>query len=1299
MPLLKVAGLLLQLTYPSWCGTVPFFTLGVFMALLDTQLSWARILGRRGQWEQVTQVLGSTLSETKSNNAAVLYYLSHAYFNLEQYEQALEPNSKAVELEPLNTAWRKRLAATLERCGKHAEASAHWTILSDRQPNSAEWHFRLAKAFLKISKTTDAIDELRLATSLEPSNETYASDLARLLRSRKIYWEEVKLRESSTYEFSPTLEHDYGTALLFMNRPHEAREHFLAALRSNTKNADWAFDTGRAYELTGDLETAQTYYLQAIRHDRKLESAKYGIGVFHEKRGDWYAAADSYKKMADGDITNGDLQYKTGLAFDRCFLWEKASTYYEKAIISDPSIGRWHYKLGLASERTGDWELASKAYHFAGNSFNNPYWFFRSGLAQLELRNYEIAYHEFYASCSAFASKLVPEELESDNDRDYLATLTIRSVPPRNQNRTSWFKNRGLINFRAGRFIDAAQDFRLAIDGARYHDKELFLFLGVCLAKEGEFRSASLALRETRIFKWQDGINVEKMTQDPNAKNLLEYTEYYQSLDIDENQVIWQSNGGESIGCHPLALYEAMLEDPVYSSMRHVWVLNHENSEVPPIVAANPNVAYTRRHSDGYRRALATAKFLVNNATFPGYFIRKEGQNYLNTWHGTPYKTLGKDMKGEPFKHAAFVRDMLQASHLISPNAHTTSVLVDSHDIRGLFSGKLAELGSPRVDRTLNISESRLSEIRKLIGVELGEKVVLYAPTWRGATNSAVTNVDRLQSDLDYLSGLDAKIVFRAHRLEEASLKASSINAIVVPESIDTNELLAAVDLLITDYSSIFFDFLPLERPVIFYMPDQEEYENERGLYLSNDELPGEVTTTIEDAAALVTDFLQDGFSLHQKHQNAKDRFCPSEDGLASGRVLNFWLTNEPSSSEINLQDSKKTILFQQSMIPTGMSASFLNLISKLDSDRFRIVLLVEPRLVIQELGRLETMNRLPSNVQVIGRSGGRVMTPEQSWINSTMEKRYNLPSTLMEERYYESFAQEFKRIFGFAHFDAIVQFDGYVPFWGALLAAGGSAETRRVTYLHNDMEEEWKKRWPNLESIFNQYAKFDKLISVSETMSEINRSNISKPFSIDPTKFVACENVINGSSIISSAGEEMDQDLKGLFLTGDSVFVSSGRLSIEKDHRKLIDAFKKHILRYPKSHLLILGDGPLRAELTGQISSEGLSRYVTLAGRRSNPYPYVKAADCFILPSNHEGQPMVLLEAMVLGKKIIVTDIPGSAHVVRNEFGLIVENSVDGLVRGLQAYESDELPFRAFDWQQYEVETVSSFLTTVGLI
>ena len=142
----------------------------------------------------------------------------------------------------------------------------------------------------------------------------------------------------------------------------------------------------------------------------------------------------------------------------------------------------------------------------------------------------------------------------------------------------------------------------------------------------------------------------------------------------------------------------------------------------------------------------------------------------------------------------------------------------------------------------------------------------------------------------------------------------------------------------------------------------------------------------------------------------------------------------------------------------------------------------------------------------------------------------------------------------------------------------------------------------------------------------------------------------------------------------------------------KLINAFNRIHAEISKTELLILGEGPLENELIRHVSELGLNNSVHLLGRLSNPFPLMKRSDCFILSSNHEGQPMVLFEAIILNKPIIATDIIGARSVLNNRTGVLVDNSEDGLYSGMRDFIENKLTFNDYDIEDYQNNAIEMF-------
>ncbi|HEF8718901.1 TPA: glycosyltransferase, partial [Campylobacter jejuni] len=231
----------------------------------------------------------------------------------------------------------------------------------------------------------------------------------------------------------------------------------------------------------------------------------------------------------------------------------------------------------------------------------------------------------------------------------------------------------------------------------------------------------------------------------------------------------------------------------------------------------------------------------------------------------------------------------------------------------------------------------------------------------------------------------------------------------------------------------------------------------------------------------------------------------------------------------------------------------------------------------------------------------------------------------------------------------------------------------------------------PYLEQNFKCYKNYKKILSVSKQTNEQNKKNLAYKYNIAETTFDFLENMINNEDIIEKSKEKLDKKLEKKYFKKDyKIFINIARLSIEKDQAKLIQAFKVINDKYPKTLLLILGEGPLKEDLEKLIKDLKLDKKVFLLGRIFNPFPYLKKADCFVMSSNHEGQPMTLLEALVLNKAIVATDIPGNVSVLDNRGGLIVENNVNGLISGMERFLCGKIENKIFNYTQYNLKIMS---------
>ena len=162
--------------------------------------------------------------------------------------------------------------------------------------------------------------------------------------------------------------------------------------------------------------------------------------------------------------------------------------------------------------------------------------------------------------------------------------------------------------------------------------------------------------------------------------------------------------------------------------------------------------------------------------------------------------------------------------------------------------------------------------------------------------------------------------------------------------------------------------------------------------------------------------------------------------------------------------------------------------------------------------------------------------------------------------------------------------------------------------------------------------------------------------------------------------------------------FITIGRLSPEKNHRALIDAFSQFVQNGHNAMLYILGDGPLRKEIEAQISQLGLSERVIMTGNIRNPFAIMKCCDCFILPSLHEGQPMVIHEARVIGLPIIMSKFSSAEGSMLPGGQYLIGTNKEDILDGLNAFIDGRVPCEyVFDASQYNREAYEEFLCAIG--
>ena len=347
------------------------------------------------------------------------------------------------------------------------------------------------------------------------------------------------------------------------------------------------------------------------------------------------------------------------------------------------------------------------------------------------------------------------------------------------------------------------------------------------------------------------------------------------------NSILFESFQGKVIGDNPYAIFqEVLLRNPSFELL----------FTVTSKTKAPEGARGIKHGSIAWLKALATSRVLVNNTNFPGYFRKRDAQRYIQTWHGTPLKRLGRDIV-DVVPTGSYLKMMdREASYwdfLVSPSAYCSEIFPSTFG----YSGTILETGYPRNDILVNQTQKR-DLIRRSLGIADGKQVVLYAPTWRDSQRTATGNWKPVNF-LDGSLGDNFTVLFRGHTNTHSAHSAKVIGAAIdVTTYKNVAELYLAADVLVTDYSSSMFDFSVTGKPMIFLTPDFDDYVAKRGFYFDFEQLaPGPILRDSSFLRKALESIDSQKVQYAERYQAWQQKFNKLEDGLASKRVVDATLT------------------------------------------------------------------------------------------------------------------------------------------------------------------------------------------------------------------------------------------------------------------------------------------------------------------------------------------------------------------------------------------------------------------------
>jgi len=381
-----------------------------------------------------------------------------------------------------------------------------------------------------------------------------------------------------------------------------------------------------------------------------------------------------------------------------------------------------------------------------------------------------------------------------------------------------------------------------------------------------------------------------KIIKGPNRLKIAKeftYKHRYIKQPMLDNVVLLESFFGKSYSDSPKYIFEK-LNEMYPGKYEYVWILDKKTKLPYP-------AKQIRRFSFAYYKYMARSKYIVFNSRQPKWFVKRKGNVFLETWHGTPLKKLVFDMdevvSASPMYKKTFYIQSRSWDYLVAANKFSEEVFKRAF----VYDKPMLKYGYPRNDILhADNRDSIAASIKKKVGIPKDKKVILYAPTWRDDEyyESGKYKFD-LKLDLrkmrDALSD-EYAVILRTHYFIADNLDVAGLEGFVynLSKYDDIAELYLISDILITDYSSVFFDYANLKRPMLFFTYDLDKYRDVlRGFYIDMEkELPGPLLFTTEEIIEAIENINAVNAKYAAIYNEFYDRFCGWEDGHASENCI-----------------------------------------------------------------------------------------------------------------------------------------------------------------------------------------------------------------------------------------------------------------------------------------------------------------------------------------------------------------------------------------------------------------------------
>ena len=572
-------------------------------------------------------------------------------------------------------------------------------------------------------------------------------------------------------------------------------------------------------------------------------------------------------------------------------------------------------------------------------------------------------------------------------------------------------------------------------------------------------------------------------------------------------------------------------------------------------------------------------------------------------------------------------------------------------------------------------------------------------PTWRGS----VGNIDAKANayfqyylyELDKILSDDEIVYLNLHPIAKKDVDFTTFKHIRnFPADYETYDFLNCAECLVTDYSSVFYDYAVTGKKIILFTFDEEDYFADRGVYKPLSALPFTNVKTVED-------LLKEMRTPKNYDDKAfLEEYCTYDCPEAAKALLDFTILGKKidlvKEVEIAKNGKKNILLYLGNLDQNGITTSGVNLLNNLDPTEYNYYVSFPA-----ERGKLhqDTIANLPEGVNYIPVQGvfNLSFLKKKMWMSFNRRKFPFAPMMALMKKEWQ---YEIQRIYGGAPFDSAIQFNGYET---KMILLFSQFKCNNGIYVHSDMVKERELKGNQRKSVLSYaYKTYDNVALVTEDIVDSTASFVRKT-----DNFKIAHNIIAYDEIVRKGNGEIEfdegvtqsnkdiEELKDILDSDAKVLISVGRFSPEKDHKRMINAFNNIWQENKNTYFIIIGgiqrDG-IYDELCEYVKTLPCGENVVLILSMTNPLPIVKKCDGFILASHYEGFGLVLVEADILGLPVVSTDITGPRTFMKKNNGTLVENTQAGVEKGFRLLIDGKVPMLTTDYQEYNRQAIAEF-------